>query len=112
MAADEGSQPQAARAVALSYGARDAQAGRAPRVVASGRAKVAEAIIARALEHGVPVHQSRELVALLMHFDLDERIPPALYVAVAEVLVWARRLETTLGGAAPTPARAAPAQRP
>jgi flagellar biosynthesis protein len=81
------------RAVALSYDEGDAASGLAPKVVAAGQAAIAEAIIARARESGVPIHESRELVAALMHFDLDQRIPPALYVAVAEVLAWAYRLE-------------------
>jgi len=81
------------RAVALSYEERDATAGLSPRVVASGQGAIAEQIIARAHEFGVPVQESRELVAALMDFDLDQRIPPALYVAVAEVLVWVYRME-------------------
>jgi flagellar biosynthesis protein len=93
MAAAEESADPARRAVALAYGAADAAQGLAPRVVASGGALLADAIIARAREAGVPVHESRELVAALLGFDLDQRIPPALYVAVAEVLAWAYRLE-------------------
>jgi flagellar biosynthesis protein len=98
---------RAPRAVALSYGERDAHEGLAPRVVATGQGTLAENIIARARESGVPVHESPELVAALMHFDLDQRIPPALYVAVAEVLAWAYRIERDM---APTNA-AAPGHR-
>ena len=83
-------------AVALSYDDRDAARGQSPQVVATGRAAIAEAIIARALAFGVPVHESPELVAALMDFDLDQRIPPALYFAVAEVLTWAYRVEHRL----------------
>ncbi len=89
----------ALRAVALSYEERDAAAGLSPRVVASGQGAVAEQIIARAREFGIPVHESRELVAALMDFDLDQRIPPALYVAVAEVLAWVYRLEHNISPA-------------
>ncbi len=77
-------------AVALAYGETDA----APRVVAKGRGLIAEQIIARAHEHGVYVHESPELVALLLQIDLDQRIPPQLYVAVAELLAWLYRLES------------------
>jgi flagellar biosynthesis protein len=90
-----------ARAVALSYGARDAEAGAAPRVVASGQGAVAEAILERARAAGVPIHESRELVAALLDLDLDQRIPPALYLAVAEVLAWAQRLEQGAASALP-----------
>ncbi len=76
-------------AVALAYGQADA----APRVVAKGRGFLAEQIIARARESGVYVHQSSELVALLMQVDLDRHIPPQLYLAVAELLAWLYRLE-------------------
>lgn len=76
-------------AVALAYSAAD----KAPRVVAKGRGLIAEQIIARAREHGVFVHESPELLALLMQVDLDARIPSQLYVAVAELLAWIYRLE-------------------
>lgn len=79
-------------AVALAYTSAD----RAPRVVAKGRGLIAEQIVARAREHGVFVHESPELVALLMQVDLDARIPPQLYVAVAELLAWIYRLEEGL----------------
>lgn len=71
-------------AVALTYQNGDA----APKVVAKGKGLIAEEIIARAKEHGVHVHQSKELVSLLMKVDLDRDIPPALYRAVAELLAW------------------------
>jgi flagellar biosynthesis protein len=76
-------------AVALAY-----QAGQAaPKVVAKGRGLLAQAIIERAKEAGVYVHESPELVSLLMQIDLDQHIPPQLYLAVAELLAWIYRLE-------------------
>ena len=76
-------------AVALTYSQTDA----APRVVAKGRGAIAEQIILRAREHGVYVHESPELVKLLMQVDMDQYIPPELYRAVAEVLVWLYAME-------------------
>jgi flagellar biosynthesis protein len=76
-------------AIALAYSQTDA----APRVVAKGKGLIAEKIIARAKEHGVYVHESPELVALLTQVDLDEHIPPQLYMAVAELLAWLYRIE-------------------
>lgn len=76
-------------AVALAYMETDA----APRVVAKGRGPIAQEIIARAREHGIYVHESPELVSLLMQVDVDQRIPPQLYVAIAELLAWLYRLE-------------------
>ena len=81
-------------AVALAYGNGRAGNGRAaPQVVAKGRGLVAEAIIEKARAHGVYVHESPELVSLLMQVDLDQSIPPELYRAVAELLAWLYRLD-------------------
>ncbi len=85
---------RAARAVALSYDEQDG----APRVVAKGRGLLAEEIIARAQAAGVFVHESPELVSLLMQVDMDARIPPELYIAVAELLAWLYQLEQGPGG--------------
>ena len=76
-------------AVALAY--REGQI--APKVVAKGRGLIAEEIIKRAKEAGIYVHESSELVSLLMQVNLDDRIPPQLYVAVAELLAWLYQLD-------------------
>jgi len=76
-------------AVALAYQEEDGT----PRVVAKGRGLLAQAIVERAHDAGVYVHESPELVALLMQVDLDQHIPPQLYVAVAELLAWLYRIE-------------------
>lgn len=80
---------QRALAVALKY----SPGVSAPTVVAKGRGLIAEEIIARAREHGIFVHESPELVALLSRVDLDGQIPPQLYVAVAELLAWIYHVE-------------------
>ena len=76
-------------AVALRY----SDGTYAPKVVAKGRGILAEAIIARAREAGVYVHESPALVSLLMQVDMDQYIPPELYRAVAELLAWLYQLE-------------------
>ncbi len=81
--------PEKRAAVALTYGSGDG----APRVVAQGRGLIADEIIRRANENQVFVHQSTELVALLMQVDLDREIPPSLYRAIAELLAWLYQLE-------------------
>lgn len=86
-------------AVALAYSQTDA----APRVVARGRGVIAEQIIERAQEHGVYVHESPELLTLLMQVDIDEHIPPQLYLAVAELLAWLYRIENGEPSPPPTP---------
>ncbi|AKJ69730.1 flagellar biosynthesis protein [Pandoraea thiooxydans] len=76
-------------AIALSYAGKE----KAPRVVAKGYGLLADTIVRTAREHGLYVHESPELVGLLMQVDLDARIPPQLYQAVAELLAWLYRLE-------------------
>jgi len=79
------------QATALAYdpGYREAT----PRVIAKGYGMVAEMIVQRAKDAGLYVHESPEMVSLLMQVDLDAHIPPALYQAVAELLSWVYRLE-------------------
>ncbi len=79
------------KAVALAYNTSE----NAPRVVAKGSGMIAEAIIARAQEHGVYIHESKELVSLLMQVELDQHIPPVLYRTVAELLAWLYQIENS-----------------
>jgi len=97
MSADE--TPGRGEAVALTYSGGEG----APRVVAKGRGLIAQEIIERAREAGVYVHESPELVSLLMQVDLDTHIPPQLYVAVAELLAWLYRIEQGKDASAPPP---------
>ena len=87
-------------AVALAYQEGDG----APKVVAKGNGAVAEQIIARARDAGVFVHESKELVALLMNVDLDRQIPPALYRAIAELLAWLYHVDSAQARGDPLPA--------
>lgn len=77
------------RALALTYGKNP----QTPQVVAKGYGDLARQIVMQAQAVGVPIHSSPELVGLLMQVDLDERVPPMLYVAVAELFVWLSRAE-------------------
>lgn len=78
------------QAVALRY--RMAQ-DHAPRVVASGRGEVAWHIIEEARRYGIPLYEDHELVNLLTRLPLNAEIPPELYRAVAEVLVFIYKLD-------------------
>jgi flagellar biosynthesis protein len=82
--------PPRASAVALAYREGDG----APKVVAKGQGLVADQIIERARAAGVFVHESRDLVGLLMDVDLDRQIPPALYRAIAELLAWLYHIQS------------------
>lgn len=85
------------RAVALAYSGESTDA---PRVVAKGYGNLADRIIELADQEGVFVHESPELVALLMQVDLDARIPESLYQVIAELLVWIGQIDRSIASAA------------
>lgn len=72
-------------AVAVRY---DPEKETAPRVIAKGKGQIAEKIMELAREHGIPIYQDRDLVEMLAAVELFDEVPPHLYAAVAEVLVW------------------------
>jgi flagellar biosynthesis protein len=77
------------RATALRY----TDGSDAPEVVATGRGEIARKILEAAEDAGVPVRKDPALVEALSKLDVGQAIPPELYVAVAEALVWAYRLD-------------------
>lgn len=77
------------KAVALKYEA--AKRG-APEVVASGRGRIAEQIMALAKAHGIYIKQDPDLVEVLSRLDIGDAIPPELYAVVAEVLAFVYRV--------------------
>jgi len=83
-------QPRERSAVALRYRVGK---DRAPIVVAKGKGKTAERIIALAEEHQIPLYEDEGLTALLMKLEPESMIPPELYRVVAEVLSLVYRLE-------------------
>src|SRR4051812_34581872 len=86
------SEPEPKRAAALRYDPADPHA--APKVVAAGAGEVAKRILEQAREAGVPVREDAALANALARLALEAEIPPELYAAVAETLVWAYGLDT------------------
>ena len=72
-------------AAAIKY---DSAHDSAPRVTAKGRGAVAEKIIQLARKHNVPIKEDPVLVQILSKLEINEHIPPELYKAVAEILVF------------------------
>nr|WP_325190430.1 EscU/YscU/HrcU family type III secretion system export apparatus switch protein [uncultured Selenomonas sp.] len=93
--AEEVSQEQEQRAVAIKY---DVKKDRAPRVTAKGRSLVADRILAEAKKNGVPVYQNKSLVNMLMALEIDREIPPELYRTIAEILAYVYRIDKKMGG--------------
>ena len=61
--------------------------------MAAGAGHIADRILAVAKEAGVPVREDAALADALARLQLDLAIPPELYAAVAEALVWAYSLD-------------------
>ena len=71
-------------AVAIAYEPGEA----APKILATGKGKVAERIIESAKENKVPTYKDNKLAATLSKLQIGEMIPPELYEVVAESLVF------------------------
>lgn len=71
-------------AVAIEYDPSD----EAPRILAAGKGAIAERIIEKAGEAGVPLHRDDQLADTLSRLDIGDMIPPELYEVVAEILVY------------------------
>jgi flagellar biosynthesis protein len=78
-------------ATALSYQPGD----NAPKVTASGVGLIADRIVEAARQSGVPIRSDPSLAQALGALDLGAEVPQALYVAVAEALAWAYRLDAS-----------------
>jgi len=82
------------KAVALKY---EPEKSSAPIVIAKGQGAIAEEIMRRAQEHGVPLQEDSSLVEVLSKLDLNQEIPPELYRLVAEVLSFVYRSDRRAG---------------
>jgi flagellar biosynthetic protein FlhB len=86
-------------AIAIEY---NADKMTAPKVLAKGAFEVAQRIVNIAKENNIPVVQNIPLArAIFKAVDVEQQIPPDLYIAVAEVLAYIYRLK----GAKAKPAR-------
>jgi flagellar biosynthesis protein len=84
-------------AIALGGGLSSAASGSgSPFVAASGRGLIAEDIIALAEQHGIPVEHDPVLVGLLGGLRVGQFVPPEMYQAIAELLVFLYDLDAQL----------------
>jgi flagellar biosynthesis protein len=86
--ADYPPQSKIKKAVALKYEPGERTA---PVMVAKGKGQMAELILERAKENGIPVQEDSSLVEVLSKLDIDQEIPPELYTLVAEILSFVYR---------------------
>jgi flagellar biosynthetic protein FlhB len=67
-----------------------------PMLIAKGTELIAKQIISIAKEHGVPVIENAPVArALYKMVDLNHQIPPELYKAIAEILLFVYNLKNT-----------------
>ncbi len=91
---DERPRSMPKKAVALKY---EPERSSAPVVVAKGQGLLAEEILQKARESGVPVQEDASLVEVLSKLDLEQEIPPELYRLVAEILSFVYRSDRKAG---------------
>jgi flagellar biosynthesis protein len=84
----EGPHQPGSVAVALHY---ESGTAKAPTVVAKGLGLLADQIVAKAQEAGVPVERNPALAHSLAQLEVDQTIPRELYKAVAEVIGYLMR---------------------
>ncbi|BCL61035.1 flagellar biosynthetic protein FlhB [Desulfomarina profundi] len=73
------------KAVAISYDGTESQT---PKIVASGKGRIAEKIIETAKQAGIHIQEDPNLVELLSKVPVGDEIPVELYQTVAEVLAF------------------------
>ncbi len=81
------------KAIALRY---DQERDRAPRIVAKGEGSIAERIIKLAKENNIPVVEDTDLVNAMINMEVYEEIPPELYRAIAQILVFVKHVKNRL----------------
>lgn len=81
------------QAIALEYDPNDI----APRVLATGKGKLAEKIVEEAGKANVPIHADEQLAKTLSMLDVGEAIPEELYEVVAEILVFVDAMDKIKG---------------
>lgn len=86
------------KAIALQY---QPEMDNAPKVTAKGKGKVAEKIIEIAREHNIYIHNDSDLIEVLSQLDLNEEIPPDLYIVVAELLAFVYSINAYKTGPVP-----------
>lgn len=82
--------PNKNKAAALSY---DLEKSDAPVVVAMGSGAVADKIVQKAEEHGIPIVPDESLADILTKMSVGDSIPPELYGIVAEILVFVSNMD-------------------
>lgn len=60
--------------------------GKAPKITAAGRGKIAEKILQLAYENDIKVREDSDLAEMLAKIEIESPIPSEAFMAVAEIL--------------------------
>lgn len=80
-------------AIALKY---NTELDSAPKVVAKGKGVIAEEILTKAKDFGVPIQEDPSLVEVLSKLEINQTIPEDLYSVVAELFAFIYRADKEL----------------
>lgn len=70
-------------AIALTYDEKSP-----PKVVAKGKGEIATEIIKIAKDNNIPIHNNKELAAILSLLEIDDVIPKEAFLAVAKIIAY------------------------
>ncbi|WP_072723706.1 EscU/YscU/HrcU family type III secretion system export apparatus switch protein [Tepidibacter thalassicus] len=69
----------------------------APKLIGKGKGKVAENIIQKAKENKIPIYEDEKLARQLESLEIGDEIPPELYEAIAQILVFIADIDSKKG---------------
>ncbi|MCF6460561.1 EscU/YscU/HrcU family type III secretion system export apparatus switch protein [Clostridium sp. Cult3] len=81
------------KAVALAY----KEEYNVPKVIAKGQGDIAEKIVKTGQEAGIRIYEDEKLIEDLINLDLYEEIPPELYEAISEIILFVYSLDKDKG---------------
>lgn len=81
------------KAVALSY----KKEYNTPKVIAKGKGQIADKILDAGQKNEVYIYEDKSLVEDLLKLDLYDTIPPELYEAVSEIILFVYSLDKEKG---------------
>jgi flagellar biosynthesis protein len=83
------------KAIALSY----KEEYNAPKVIAKGKGEIADRILEVAKKEEIEIYEDEDLAEDLLKLELNDEIPPELYEAVSEIILFVYSLDREKGEA-------------
>lgn len=87
--------PETRDSLAIAIQQKDGKSG-IPTVIAGGKGRIAEQILAIAFQHGIKVREDADLAELLGAVDIDSEIPVDAFAAVAEILTYVYQINNAM----------------